>query len=112
MIPVRGWAGSWDASDDWECIALLPSTLREILEPLGFQPEEIVERWAERHWIALTDRRAHGKVTRNRASTVRIHGAPMRVYQITRDAVDSQVAVDELDRADYAGMAAAEAEDG
>jgi hypothetical protein len=36
----------------------------------------------------------------------------MRVYQITRDAVDTQVAVDELDRADYAGVAAAEADNG
>lgn len=112
MIPTRGWAGAWNDSDDWDNISLLPSTLREILEPLGFQVEEIVERWAERHWINLTDRRAHGKVLKNRACTVRIHGAPMRVYQITRDAVDTQVAVDELDRADYAGVAAAEADNG
>jgi hypothetical protein len=111
IIPVRGWAGAWESDDDWGCISVLPTTLREILEPLGFQAEEIIERWAERNWIVLSDRRSHNKVIKSRAAIHRIHGAPMRVFQISRTAVDSQVAVDEMDRADYAGVNA-EGDDG
>jgi len=98
VIPSKGWAGAWESTDDWTVLSILPSALRELLEPQGFQVDEIIERWTERGWINTAERFGNnGKVVRNRTSVARIHGAPMRVYQIRRDAVDSHVAYEEIE---------------
>jgi len=104
QVPQRGWAGAWDANDDWEVISLLPTALREALEPSGFHVEEIIERWAERGWIRVTQRQTHHqKGIANRTAVERIHGAPMRVYQLKRSTIDQHVAADELEIADIEG---------
>lgn len=92
-IPGRGWAGAWDNNDNWMYIAILPSVLREVLEAQGFQIDEIVDRWTERGWVVSTEKygAAEGKMTRSRTTVSRIHGAPMRVYQIPRHAVETHV---------------------
>lgn len=92
-VPMRGWAGAWENSDDWKHISILPSVLREVIEAQGFQIDEIVDRWTERGWIVATERAgaAEGKVTRSRTTVSRINGAPMRVYQISRIAVENHV---------------------
>ena len=98
-IPSKGWAGAWENSDDWRFIAILPSTLREVLEAQGFQIDEIVDRWTERGWLVSTERTgaAEGKVSRTRTTVARINGAPLRVYQIARMAVDNHVLDDVLE---------------
>jgi len=104
QVPQRGWAGAWDANDNWEVISLLPTALREALEPSGFHVEEIIERWAERGWIRVTQRQTHHqKGIANRTAVERIHGAPMRVYQLKRSTIDLHVAADELEIADIEG---------
>ena len=90
-IPHGGWAGAWDSRDDWRYIAILPTTLRDIVEPQGFHVEEIVDRWAERGWIMLSERRSHNKTVRTKTIVTRVHGAPMRVYQVSRLAIESNV---------------------
>ena len=92
-MPMRGWAGAWENSDDWKHISILPSMLREVIEAQGFQIDEIVDRWTERGWIVSTERTgaAEGKVSRSRTTVSRINGAPMRVYQISRTAVENHV---------------------
>ena len=104
MVPARGWAGSWDSADDWVCISLLPATLREILEPIGYQVEEVTERWAERLWLASTPRMTKsGRTVQNVAAVARIHGAPMRVFQIPRVIIDTHVAAEEMELGDVNG---------
>lgn len=97
-VPGRGWAGAWDGREDWGVISLMPNVLREVLEPMGFQVEEIIDRWAERGWIVHSERASGGKMVRIRTTVVRIHGAPMRVYQFSRMSVDNHVADDEVAR--------------
>ncbi|MFZ9393361.1 MAG: DUF927 domain-containing protein [Ilumatobacteraceae bacterium] len=99
-VPGRGWAGAWDKRDDWSCISVMPHILREILEPMGFTVEEIIDRWSERGWIMHTSRFTGGKEVRSRTTVVRINGAPMRVYQFARMTIDTHVADDEVLRGD------------
>lgn len=91
MIPSRGWAGSWDSRDDWKSINIMPTTLREIIEPQGFHMDEVIDRWTERGWIALSERRNHNKTVKQKTTVSRIYGAPMRTYQITRAAIEANV---------------------
>ncbi len=95
-VPMRGWAGAWDGREDWTTISLLPHVLREILEPQGFHVDEVLDRWAERGWIKMAVREMANKTVKNRTTVVRINGAPMRVYQFGREAVESHVADDEV----------------
>ncbi len=99
LVPARGWAGAWDNVDDWRYISILPATLKEVVEAQGFQIDEIVDRWIERGWIVATERfgAAEGRVTRSRTTVSRINGAPMRVYQISREAVDAHVLDDTIE---------------
>ena len=104
IVPSRGWAGSWDSADEWVCISLLPATLREILEPVGYQTDEITERWGERKWLMSTQRMTKsGRTVSNFSATARIHGAPMRVVQIPRSIIDTHVAAEEMEAGDYLG---------
>ena len=100
-IPGRGWAGAWDNDDNWTHISILPAVLREVVEAQGFQVEEIVDRWTERGWITMTEKSkssvVNSKPEKRRTTVARIHGAPMRVYQISRDAVDTHVLDDVID---------------
>ena len=95
-VPGRGWAGSWGGEDDWKVISLMPHVLREVLEPMGYHVEEVLDRWAERGWIMMSERTSASKTAKSRTTVVRINGAPMRVYQFSRTSVDNHVADDEV----------------
>jgi len=97
MMPSRGWAGSWDSKEDWKHIAVLPNVLREIIEPQGFHMEEIVDRWCERGWLLVGERRNHNKKVKTKTVATRIHGAPMRVFLLSRAAIEINVEEDERD---------------
>lgn len=97
VIPGKGWAGAWDQVEDWKYLAILPNVLREVLEPQGFHAEEVIDRWVERGWIIVSERRAHNKTVKSKTASARIYGAPMRVYLIARSAVDINVEEDDLE---------------
>jgi len=99
IVPVKGWAGAWTRGEDWDYIALLPTTLREILEPIGYHAEEIIDRWSERGWLlgSVRKQQARNSSVKSKSEVIRVHGAPMRVYRISRAVVDEQVAEDEME---------------
>ena len=99
IVPAKGWAGSWTRGEDWEYIALLPTVLREVLEPIGYHVEEILDRWADRGWLLGGVRKTQNSNSsvKSRSEVARIHGAPMRVYRISRTVIDSQVAEDDME---------------
>jgi hypothetical protein len=99
-VPGRGWAGAWDNRESWQTINIMPHALREVLEPIGFQVEEILDRWAERGWLVHSESTRNGKTIKSRTTVTRINGAPMRVYQFSRSSVDNHVAEDEVVRGD------------
>jgi len=99
-VPGKGWAGSWDSRDDWSMVSIMPHVIREVLEPIGYQAEEVLDRWAERGWLVNAELTRSGKTAKSRTTVVRIHGAPMRVYQFPRSMVDAHVADDEVVRGD------------
>lgn len=81
--PMKGWAGKWERGDNWEYIAATTLTVKDVLEELGHNPEEIISRWHERKWLYVGRDR---KRTRSRA--FRIEGAIIRCYCIARAAAD------------------------
>lgn len=99
-VPGRGWAGAWDSRESWQTISIMPHALREVLEPIGFQVEEILDRWAERGWLVHSETMRNGRELKSRTTVTRINGAPMRVYQFSRSSVDNHVADDEVVRGD------------
>ena len=80
---MKGWAGKWERGDNWEYIAATTLTVKDVLEELGHNPEEIISRWHERKWLYVGRDR---KRTRSRA--FRIEGAIIRCYCIARAAAD------------------------
>lgn len=54
--PVSGWAGRWDANDDFAYIAFLPSVLKSVLEGAGYEYEAITRGWRDMQWLDLKDR--------------------------------------------------------
>lgn len=78
----------------------MPHVLREVLEPMGYHVDEIMDRWAERGWIVMSERTSASKTAKSRTTVTRINGAPMRVYQFSRTSVDNHVADDEVLRGD------------
>jgi hypothetical protein len=83
-VPMHGWAGRWSKDQDWAEIQITTLTMREVLKNLGHHPAEILNRWAERNWIVVSP---DGKSRRSRP--VRIEGAIMRCYCISREAMET-----------------------
>ena len=81
--PIKGWAGKWERGENWEYIAATTLTVKDVLEELGHNPDEIISRWHERKWLYVGRDR---KRTRSRA--FRIEGAIIRCYCIARAAAD------------------------
>ena len=82
--PTHGWAGKWSKDKDWDHMSISVLTTREVLKNLGHNPNEIINRWADRNWIIL----GHGE-KRNRSKPVRIEGVIMRCFCINRLALES-----------------------
>ena len=83
-VPMHGWAGRWSKDQDWDEIQITTLTMREVLKNLGHHPAEILNRWADRNWIIVNP---DGKSKRSRP--VRIEGAIMRCYCISREAMET-----------------------
>jgi len=83
-VPSTGWAGQWSKDQDWTELKITTLTVREVLKNLGHHPAEILNRWAERQWIVVAP---DGKNKRSRP--VRIEGAIMRCYFVSREAMEA-----------------------
>ena len=66
--PATGWAGRWDAGNDWEFVALFPTVLDKVLRDLGYEPEAVLRGWRERGWLDIQkdDRKRYTKQVRVR----------------------------------------------
>jgi hypothetical protein len=93
--PSKGWIGTWDSSPDWKYIAVLPSTLREILEGPGYGVDEVLSRWQERGWLFASSPGS------TRTRVVRVQGEGVRTYCISRAACELAL----LDPAERHGLA-------
>ena len=98
-MTIQAVSADTGSTTDTTYIALLPTTLREILEPIGYHADEIIDRWAERGWLlsGVRKQQARGSSVKSRSEVIRIHGAPMRVFRIGRAVVDEQVAEEEME---------------
>ncbi|MDP9485931.1 MAG: hypothetical protein M3Q49_09155 [Actinomycetota bacterium] len=89
MQPNSGWAGRWDAGDDWEYIAITPHHARDVLRAEDFSSadiEAVARLWRERGWIE-TEAARDGKTRHPR---LRVAGVLQRLIKIRRDAIDDE----------------------
>lgn len=84
--PARGWSGAWRGDDGWTEIGFTSSALRDALGDAGYKPEAIsgiVERWAERGWLAPGD---DGRAQRR----AKVGDARTRLYVFPRDVMERE----------------------
>lgn len=78
--PNAGWAGRWDAGDEWDFIAFALHRAQELLKSWSFEPDYVLRLWRERGWLRLDP-------DGQRLYQVRIGDGKSRVVAITREAV-------------------------
>ena len=77
-VPTDGWAGRWEIRQDWEWIAFLPHRLRDLLRDQEFEPESVIQIWADRGWLM------QNKGKGNHQFRVRINGNLTWTFAIRR----------------------------
>lgn len=85
-VPARGWSGAWRGDDGWTDIGLTSAALRDALTDAGYKPEAvsgIVERWAERGWLAPGD---DGRAQRR----AKVGDARTRLYVFPRAVMEDE----------------------
>lgn len=86
--PSGGWLGSWDSADDWKYIAFTTTALRAFLAKQEFDVEAVLKTWKDRGWLE-TDKLGRGK-------QVRISGAVVNCYCVTRTAITTQLKIKDI----------------
>lgn len=90
-VPSEGWAGRWEIQDDWEWIAFSPRRLQEILRTMDFEPDSIIQVWADRGWIIQQ---------RGLQFQTRINGNRVWTIAIRRDVLSTEDFDDEVKSTD------------
>ncbi len=79
--PPGGWLGSWSGDDNWTQLAILPTEVKGFLARQAFDPEAILQTWADRGWLLTEGRHRTRKVT--------VGARKVRCTVLTRAACDA-----------------------
>lgn len=79
--PPGGWLGAWIGDDSWTQLAILPSEVKGFLARQAFDPEAILQTWADRGWLLTEGRHRTRKVT--------VGARKVRCTVLTRAACDA-----------------------
>jgi len=82
-VPSQGWLGVWLKGQHWQHIDLRTDVVRRILKTEGFD-KGILDRWLERGWLQPAP-------SMGKRAKVRLDGAIINVYRISRAAIDEVI---------------------
>lgn len=86
--PSGGWLGGWSNLDSWSHIAILPDTLKTVLERGHYDVEAMLATWSERGWLKRDDT--------HRTWPAQVGSVVPRCYCIKREVYDAITGIKNL----------------
>ncbi len=62
--PHGGWAGRWDAGENFKFIAFYPDFLRRVMREMDFDYEAVLRTWRDRGWLDAPQKKRNTKQMR------------------------------------------------